>query len=72
MPKSYAPEVIADNSGTWAGNALRFTTRAAAESWVEGLRMRWMLVREIRVVESDDEPNRDSDGNSIITSESLS
>jgi hypothetical protein len=56
-PKSWAPEVIADNSGKWVGNALRFATREEAQANVENLMYRWTLVREIRVVESNDEPN---------------
>lgn len=55
--KSYAPEVIADSSGKWCGNGLRFPTRAEAEANVQNLMMRWMMVRETRVVESSDEPN---------------
>ena len=51
---SYAPEVIADDSGQWTGNALRFATREEAQVWVEGLQRRWMLVRSTRVVESTD------------------
>jgi hypothetical protein len=57
MPKSYAPEVIADNSGQWTGNQLRFATREEAEQNVYDLSMRWMMVRETRVVESDDPVN---------------
>lgn len=55
--KSYAPEVIADSSGQWCGNALRFATYREALDNVLDLEMRWMLVRKTRVVESDDEPN---------------
>jgi hypothetical protein len=29
--KSWAPQVIADSSGKWTGNALRFPTEAEAE-----------------------------------------
>ena len=54
---SYAPEVIADNSGKWAGNGLRFATRKEAEDNVNDLSMRWMAVRETRVVESTDPVN---------------
>lgn len=54
MPQSYKAEVIADNSGTWAGNALRFATQAEAESYVQNLSLRWSAVRETRVVPSDD------------------
>jgi len=49
--------VIADSSGQWCGNALRFPTKEEAEANVANLFSRWMLVRETRVVESDDEPN---------------
>lgn len=55
--KSYAPQVIADSSGTWAGNSLRFATREEAEKSVADLKSRWLLVRETRVIESADEPN---------------
>jgi hypothetical protein len=49
--------VIADNSGQWVGNALRFATRKEAEANVHDLSMRWTLVRDTRVVESDDPVN---------------
>ena len=55
--KSYAPEVIADSSGQWCGNALRFATREEAENNVRDLMMRWMRVRDTRVVESNDPVN---------------
>ena len=55
--KSYAPEVIADSTGKWCGNSLRFATREEAEANVRDLKMRWMLVRETRVIESDDRVN---------------
>ena len=51
---SWKSEVIADSSGKWCGNALRFATREEAEANVRNLEMRWMAVRETRVVESDD------------------
>jgi hypothetical protein len=54
---SYKPEVIADSSGHWAGNALRFATREEAEQNVRDLMFRWTSVRETRVVESDDPVN---------------
>ncbi len=57
MANSFAPEVIADSSGKWAGNALRFPTREEAEANVKNLKQRWMLVTDTRVVESEDEPN---------------
>lgn len=54
---SWKPEVIADSSGKWAGNSLRFATKAEAEANVENLMMRWTSVRETRVVECDDPVN---------------
>lgn len=57
MPKSYKPEVIADSTGQWYGNALRFATREEALDNVRDLEMRWFSVRDTRVVESDDPVN---------------
>lgn len=54
---SFAPEVTADDSGKWYGNALRFATREEAEANVRDLSMRWFAVRETRVVESADPVN---------------
>jgi len=54
---SWKPEVIADNSGKWAGNALRFATKDEAERNVRDLASRWLSVRETRVVEWDDTVN---------------
>ena len=51
---SYKSEVIADSSGKWAGNALRFATRKEAEVYVADLARRWLLVTDTRVIESDD------------------
>ena len=51
---SYAAEVIADSSGEWSGNALRFATEWEAKVWVSDLKARWMLVTATRVVESED------------------
>lgn len=51
---SFKPEVIADSSGEWCGNALRFATRDEAERYVIDLSYRWTAVRDTRVIESDD------------------
>lgn len=60
MPKSLKVEVIADNSGTWSSNRLRWPLdkRTEAEEYAIDLMWRWTAVREWRVVESDEEPNR--------------
>jgi hypothetical protein len=54
---SFKPEVIADSSGKFYGNALRFATREEAEANVRDLMMRWFAVTDTRVVESDDPVN---------------
>jgi len=51
---SWKPEVIADNSGKWAGNALRFATKEEAEAYLVNLKGRWLLVRDTRAVETSD------------------
>lgn len=55
--RSYAAEVIADNSGKFCGNALRFATKEEAEAYAKDLMGRWTLVREWRTVESQDAVN---------------
>jgi hypothetical protein len=54
---SFKSEVIADNSGKWAGNALRFATESEALTYVKDLKRRWILVTDVRVVESSDPVN---------------
>lgn len=54
---SFAPEVIADSSGKWTGNLVRFATRKEAEGYVADLFQRWTLVTDTRVVESTDPVN---------------
>lgn len=51
---SWKPEVIADSSGKWCGNALRFATRKEADDNVHDLMMRWTAVSGWRTVKSDD------------------
>lgn len=54
---SWMAEVIADRSGKWCGNALRFATPAEARDYVWDLSMRWTMVTDTRVVESDEPVN---------------
>jgi len=54
---SYKVEVIADNSGKWAGNGMRYSTEDAAREAGQSLASRWTLVQQWRVVPSDDAPN---------------
>jgi hypothetical protein len=58
---SWKAEVIADDSGEFCGNGLRFATKDEAQRYAIDLAYRWTSVREWRVVESGDavnEPNR--------------
>jgi len=52
--QSYAAEVIADDSGKWVSNGLRFATAAEAKAYVMDLYSRWTAVRKYRVVPSLD------------------
>jgi hypothetical protein len=54
---SWKAEVIADNSGKFCGNGLRFATQREAEAYARDLANRWTLVSEWRVVESDEPVN---------------
>ena len=50
-PRQFKVEVIADNSGKWCGNALKFDTQDEAEVYATDLYARWTAVREMRVVD---------------------
>jgi hypothetical protein len=54
---SYKVEVIADDSGKWCSNSLRFATEEEARAYGDDLFVRWTAVREWRVVPSDEEVN---------------
>lgn len=54
---SWKPEVIADSSGEWCSNGLRFATEEEALAQVRDLSFRWHMVREKRAVESNDPVN---------------
>jgi hypothetical protein len=56
--KSFKAEVVADSSGEFCGNMLRFATREEAEHYAIDLACRWTLVTDWRVVESEDAVNR--------------
>jgi hypothetical protein len=58
---SFKSEVIADSSGKWVGNALRFATEEEANAYVTDLSWRWLAVRQTRVVESDEPVNHKLD-----------
>lgn len=54
---SWKPEVIADSSGKWCGNGLRFATKEEAEANARNLMMRWFAVTDTRATESSDPVN---------------
>jgi hypothetical protein len=54
---SWRPDVIADGSGQWAWNALRFATQEEALRYAENLASRWTAVRAIRVTAVSDPVN---------------
>jgi hypothetical protein len=51
----YKVEVIADNSGQWVGNGLRFETEQKAKEYASDLFSRWTAVRETRVVKVEEQ-----------------
>lgn len=60
---SFKAEFIADASGQWTGNGLRFATEQEAQEYAANLSHRWTLVEKSRVVESAEPVNhRFADG----------
>ena len=57
MTMSWKAEVIADSSGKWVGDTVRFATHQEAWSYLQDLTYRWTAVRYERVVESNDPVN---------------
>jgi hypothetical protein len=51
---SYRADVIADSSGKWVSNALRFATEEEAKAYGVDLAWRWTSVTDMRVVECAD------------------
>jgi hypothetical protein len=62
---SWKPEVIADNTGKWCGNGLRFATEKEAHENAHDLMMRWMAVKEYRAAPSDDPVNYSYEGRTL-------
>lgn len=54
---SFGVEVIADDSGEFAGNNVRFRSPGEAEAYGADLAARWTLVSEWRVCDSDKPAN---------------
>ena len=51
---SYASEVIADKTGKWIPNSMRFATHEEARAWALDLAQRWSAVRYTRIIETQD------------------
>ena len=51
----YKVEVIADSSGKWCANGLRFDTYEEGETYAKDLSWRWTGVREWRVVPAEED-----------------
>jgi hypothetical protein len=51
--KALAVEVVADNSGKFCGNGLRFETAEQAVQYANDLAGRWFLVTKYQVVIAD-------------------
>lgn len=64
--RSFTGEVIADGSGQWAGNGLRFATEQEARESVADLMRRWWLVTDTRIVQSADPPNYRWDNGGLV------
>ncbi len=62
---SWKYEVIADSTGKWSGNSVRFPTEEEAAAAGHDLSLRWLAVRDVRVVESEDPPNYRWNGDTI-------
>ncbi len=54
---SWKPEVIADSTGKWISNALRFHARKEAQDYAQHLAIRWTLVQNYRATRSRDPVN---------------
>jgi hypothetical protein len=54
---SWKAEIIADSSGKWTSNGLRFATLEEARAYGADLYARWAAVRQVRHVECADPVN---------------
>jgi len=54
---SFKAEVIADDSGKWVSNLLRFAAEHEALAYANDLHWNWTAVRQTRVVPSTDQAN---------------
>lgn len=49
--------VLGEESDGWVGNGLVFPTAEQADGWGKALDHAWILVKEYRVVETQEKPN---------------
>jgi hypothetical protein len=68
---SYKSEVIADSTGKFCGNALRFATREEAELYVADFAWRWTVVRDTRVIECEEPVNYRYEAGHLVSVEKL-
>lgn len=54
MSTSYKAQMIADETGKWLDNGLRFASYHQADHWARRLASKWSAVTAYRVIESDD------------------
>lgn len=57
LPMSWKVEVVADSSGNWCNNSVRFASREEADAYGQHLLERWPAARQVRTVESTDPVN---------------
>jgi hypothetical protein len=64
---SWEVEVVADASGQWAGNGVRFATHEEADAYQRDLRARWaFLLRDARVVERKEPATHRRQGTQLV------
>jgi hypothetical protein len=57
LPTSWKVEIVADSSGNWSNNGVRFASREEADAYGHHLLERWPAIRQVRVAESTDPVN---------------
>jgi hypothetical protein len=63
---SFRPEVVADSTGKFIPNGLRFATQAEAEAYAKDLMFRWTSVTDTRAVECTDPVNSRWEGGRTV------
>ena len=55
---SYKVEVLTTGDQNYCGNGLCFQEKTDAENYAVDLSLRWLAVKDYRIVESEETPNR--------------